>query len=191
MERPHILGRPTLRLIQRFTAAGNSGPIAAPAGFSRQQAFLTPFLGQGIQSLQAFRVIQGWALLNATVLPAAAANLQAPTFNIFIFDNPKSLNLRAYSSLVTNNSFGTGGLLITIPDSDFILASDFAEQGGIAQDAIQVLCQADISNTTAGALNIAFSYQISVEVYQADIYEPREIVSEAQLAGRVPTNFLR
>jgi hypothetical protein len=165
----NILGKPSYRFLQRFSVSGNSGAFAVPVGYSTFSSFFTLLGTPGIGQKQAFRVIAGWVQVNtAGVEPAANTSLVIANFVATILDNTTGTIIRAYPCPSANTPIGRAGPFVRIDDSDFVLASDYGENGGIAGHPINVVVSGDIQNTTAGAINVQALVSAIAEIYQAD-----------------------
>jgi hypothetical protein len=163
-----IIGKDTFRLVQRYSAslAQSSTPLPASVLTTVAGAFTLP----GITALQAMRVIQGHVRLSSQAPnPTNNTSIIALAPFIFMATLGNAILIRGWGAPSANIEIGPTGMILNIPDSDFILGSDFAESGGVSSSAnIFLTAQSDVMNTTAGALAAGWNGSVSVEVYQID-----------------------
>jgi hypothetical protein len=167
-----ILGADTYRLMQRFSASVNGQATAIAPGYNYNATWYgVDFLPlPGLQQTQAVRLVSGFFQLFVAAATPAVDTLVVSNFNAALIARANFTVVRKYLLPYAPIGIGAAGPVITVKDDEYILATDIAEQGGLANQTLGIILNADIQNNDgANPYNVQIFAQCVFELFQREV----------------------
>lgn len=162
-----IIGRPTYRLIQRFTARlGQDVNVAASA--NAVQVASGNIAVVPVQATQALRIVE----MQAAVSDSNATHfLTCLNFIVQLMFGNFDASLRRWTASYGNVLLGPTGLGLHQQDDELLLGqSDYSELG--LSEGMNLVMLADMSNSDAAIHPVHFSLTAIMELYQVQVAQP-------------------
>jgi hypothetical protein len=185
MPEDRIIGKPSYALIQRASLSANA-TIAAPIGASTQ---VLPLVLATIQATQALRLLSVFGRAGDT----GTGNITQRGAQIQLAGGSSGNALRAWSGYYAGILLGNAGIAINITDDEIINGNDYAEQGSVGGNAIELDFSIDV--TVAAAIsNLFIEMEALFEIYAVSMVAPGRggVFTESGLAAQgVPANLIK